>query len=116
MRRLASSALTLVAAFVVSTAAFSANPFQSRPSRYVVLISLDGFPASALANPRTPVPTLRRLAREGAVATALQPVNPVVTWPNHTTLVTGTSPARQMGTRASRNSSSPAWPWPSSTP
>ncbi len=62
-------------------------------SRHVVLISLDGFPASALADPRTPVPTLQRLAREGAVAKALLPVNPVVTWPNHTTMVTGVRPA-----------------------
>ncbi len=62
-------------------------------SRHVVLISLDGFPAAALADPRTPVPTLRRLAREGAIARAFMPVNPVVTWPNHTTMVTGVRPA-----------------------
>jgi predicted AlkP superfamily pyrophosphatase or phosphodiesterase len=62
-------------------------------TRHIVLISLDGFPASALADPRTPVPTLQRLARDGAVAKALLPVNPVVTWPNHTTMVTGVLPA-----------------------
>ena len=62
-------------------------------SRHVFLISLDGFPASALTDPRTPVPTLQRLAREGAIAKALLPVNPVITWPNHTTMVTGVRPA-----------------------
>jgi predicted AlkP superfamily pyrophosphatase or phosphodiesterase len=62
-------------------------------SRHVVLISLDGFPAVTLADPRTPVPTLRRLAREGARARGFMPVNPVVTWPNHTTMVTGVRPA-----------------------
>jgi predicted AlkP superfamily pyrophosphatase or phosphodiesterase len=61
----------------------------SRKQRTVVVISLDGFPAYALADPRLPIPTLRKLAREGAAATAMQPINPTVTWPNHTTLVTG---------------------------
>lgn len=61
--------------------------------RHVILVSLDGFPAAALDHPRAPIPTLRRLIREGAVASALRPVNPVVTWPNHTSLVTGVPPA-----------------------
>jgi len=57
--------------------------------RMVVLISLDGFPAYALEDPRLPIPTIRKLAREGAIATSMQPINPTVTWPNHTALVTG---------------------------
>lgn len=36
-----------------------------------------------------PMPTLRSLAAQGATAVAMQPVNPTVTWPNHTTMVTG---------------------------
>ena len=62
---------------------------QVRKDRTVVVISLDGFPAYALDDPRLPIPTLRKLASEGAVAASMQPVNPTVTWPNHTTLVTG---------------------------
>jgi predicted AlkP superfamily pyrophosphatase or phosphodiesterase len=57
--------------------------------RTVVVISLDGFPAYALGDPRLPIPALRKLAREGAVAATMQPINPTVTWPNHTTMVTG---------------------------
>jgi len=57
--------------------------------RTVVLISLDGFHAYALDDPRLPIPTIRKLAREGASAKSMQPINPTVTWPNHTTLVTG---------------------------
>jgi predicted AlkP superfamily pyrophosphatase or phosphodiesterase len=60
----------------------------------VVVISLDGFPAKALADPALPVPTLRRLAASGAMAAAMTVVNPAVTWPNHTSMVTGVSPAR----------------------
>lgn len=62
--------------------------------RMVVVISLDGFSAETLDNPLVPAPTLRRLAREGARAKAMIPVNPTVTWPNHTTFVTGVTPAR----------------------
>lgn len=55
----------------------------------VVVISLDGFPAYALNDPRLPIPTLRQLAREGSYATSMRPINPTVTWPNHTSMVTG---------------------------
>jgi predicted AlkP superfamily pyrophosphatase or phosphodiesterase len=62
--------------------------------RHVVIISLDGFPASALDDQAVPLPTLRRLAAAGAVARRMRPVNPTVTWPNHTSIVTGVTPAR----------------------
>ena len=71
----------------------SAPPVPAAKDRHVILISLDGFPAIALDNPRTPVPTLHRLVRDGARAAAVVPINPVVTWPNHTTYVTGVTPA-----------------------
>ena len=35
------------------------------------------------------MPTLRALAAAGAVAKSMQPINPTVTWPNHTALITG---------------------------
>ena len=62
-------------------------------NRTVVVISLDGFPAYALDDPRLPVPTLRKLAREGVMAASMRPVNPTVTWPNHTAMVTGVEPS-----------------------
>jgi predicted AlkP superfamily pyrophosphatase or phosphodiesterase len=62
---------------------------QARKDRCVIVISLDGFPAYALDDPRLPVPVLRKLAGEGLSATSMRPVNPTVTWPNHTAIVTG---------------------------
>ncbi|RRA50067.1 alkaline phosphatase family protein [Acidipila sp. EB88] len=59
----------------------------------VVLITIDGFPARALADPRLPMPTLRMLEAQGAHAEAMQPINPTVTWPNHTALITGVNAA-----------------------
>jgi len=61
--------------------------------RMVVLITLDGFPAYALDDPKLPVPTLRALSRRGAYARRMGTVNPTVTWPNHTTLATGVLPS-----------------------
>src|SRR3954452_21340523 len=63
--------------------------------RCVVLVSLDGFAQFSLDDPASDLPTLRRLAREGAVADGGMTCSfPTVTWPNHTTLVTGVTPAR----------------------
>ncbi|MGD0774763.1 MAG: ectonucleotide pyrophosphatase/phosphodiesterase [Candidatus Solibacter sp.] len=56
--------------------------------RMVIMISLDGFPAYALDDAKLPVPTLRRLIGQGVTA-RMTTINPTVTWPNHTTLVTG---------------------------
>jgi predicted AlkP superfamily pyrophosphatase or phosphodiesterase len=65
-----------------------------RSDRHVLLISIDGFAAYYLDDPRVPLPNIRRLAAEGARADGMTVVTPSVTWPNHTTLVTGVSPAR----------------------
>ncbi len=54
----------------------------------VVVISLDGFPAYALDDPKLPIPTLRKLMHDG-VSARMKIVNPTVTWPNHTAMVTG---------------------------
>jgi predicted AlkP superfamily pyrophosphatase or phosphodiesterase len=62
--------------------------------RHVVLISLDGFPAYLWRDETIPLPTLRKLAAEGAVADAMTISNPAITWPNHTTLVTGVTPQK----------------------
>jgi predicted AlkP superfamily pyrophosphatase or phosphodiesterase len=56
--------------------------------RMVIVISLDGFPAYALDDPKLPIPTLRRLMQNG-VSARMGTVNPTVTWPNHTSMVTG---------------------------
>ncbi|HUG44815.1 MAG TPA: alkaline phosphatase family protein, partial [Acidobacteriota bacterium] len=71
----------------------SEGPEVSARERIVVLISIDGLPAEALADPRISAPTLRRLVREGASADAMTTSTPSVTWPSHTSMVTGSPPA-----------------------
>ena len=60
----------------------------------VILVSIDGLAGFYLDDPRADMPTLRRLAAEGARADGLVCSFPTVTWPNHTTLVTGVVPAK----------------------
>lgn len=67
---------------------------QPRRDRCVVLVSVDGLAGFYLDDPKAQMPTLHKLAREGARADGLLCSFPTVTWPNHTTLVTGVTPAR----------------------
>lgn len=79
---------------IVGILASGAGTSAAVPARHVVLITLDGFAAYLLDDPASPVPTLRRLAERGTTAAGVTPVNPSVTWPNHTTLITGAAPRR----------------------
>lgn len=79
---------------LVAAASLGAQTPAPRRDRHVIVISLDGFPMYALADPALPVPNIRALARTGVMAEAMLSVNPTVTWPNHTTMVTGVSPER----------------------
>lgn len=60
----------------------------------VVVISLDAFGAASLHEPALPAPTLRGLMQRGLYAVSMRPINPTVTWPNHTAMVTGVDASR----------------------
>lgn len=63
--------------------------------RHVVVVCIDGFASFLLDDPKAPVPTLRRLANEGSYAAeGMKVSNPSVTWPNHTSMVTGVRPIK----------------------
>jgi predicted AlkP superfamily pyrophosphatase or phosphodiesterase len=84
--------ILLLAGFLL--AQFPGSAQSPAKDRMVVVVSLDGFRASALEDPRLPVPTIRKLAREGAFGARMTGFYPTVTWPAHTTLITGVPPAR----------------------
>ncbi|WZO97388.1 alkaline phosphatase family protein [Isosphaeraceae bacterium EP7] len=85
-RRLALAALAL--ALVMPSTARAED-------RHVVVITLDGFPATLLDDPHVSLPNLRKLRAEGASSRqGMRVVNPSVTWPNHTSLMTGVYPDR----------------------
>ena len=63
--------------------------------RHVVVISLDGFPAWYLDDPEVSLPVIRGLRDAGAsTVEGLHVANPSVTWPNHTTLMSGAWPEK----------------------
>jgi len=65
-----------------------------KPVQHVVLVSIDGLAASYLDDPRANLPTLRNLRKAGATAKGMITSFPSVTWPSHTSLITGVQPAR----------------------
>ena len=60
-----------------------------RGPAHVVVITVDGFPAWLLDDPKAPIPTIRELMRQGAAALSVRVINPSITWPTHTAIVTG---------------------------
>lgn len=81
--------LTLVAALLSSS-----GPAQTRPADHVILISIDGLRPEFYRDPSWPAPVLQRMASEGAHAHRVRGVFPSVTYPTHTTMITGAYPAR----------------------
>ena len=95
-----SFAVVLVAGLAVVTVvtaslAASLQPAPAGPA--VLLVSIDGLHPDNLLNADRhglKIPTLRRLLRDGAHATGVRGVLPTVTYPSHTTMLTGVWPAR----------------------
>ena len=88
---------SLLGCWLTVTAAYpqtAAPSIHAASDRHVIVVSLDGFPAYMLKDPKLPLPVLRQLIREGGVADEMKDVNPTVTWPNHTAMVTGVNAAR----------------------
>src|SRR3954464_7745282 len=78
---------------IVLLLALAAAAIAADRTRHVIVVSLDGFPAYALRDPNVPFPVLRRFMVEGASADGMLPVNPTVTWPNHTAIISGVNVA-----------------------
>ncbi len=58
--------------------------------RHVVMILIDGLPAYLLDDPQASLPVIRGLANEGVAAEGgMRVSDPSMTWPNQTSLVTG---------------------------
>ena len=85
--RIVSAALTLL---LIATAVTAES--EQRRTDHVVLVSLDGLRPEFYLEERWPVPMLQQMRREGAHARAVRSVFPSVTYPAHTTIVTGRMP------------------------
>lgn len=85
-RRLAALLALTLACLVPLTAQ---EPVEPR----VILISIDGLMPVGYTGPGDSAPNLRALARQGVWAEGVVGVTPTVTYPSHTTLITGVRPA-----------------------
>ncbi|OAM90720.1 hypothetical protein AW736_06665 [Termitidicoccus mucosus] len=91
------SKITALAALVWGPAHFacaSAGVTTPEKDRTLIIVSIDGLPADYIDNAAVKMPVLHRLIREGARAQTMMSVFPTVTWANHTSMITGVTPAR----------------------
>ncbi len=65
---------------------------QAAPSEHVVLISINGFRPEFYQEERWPAPNLQQMADKGVRASGVRSVFPSVTYPSHTTIITGAKP------------------------
>ncbi len=74
---------------------FATDRPESKTGRHVVVISVDGMGSAYYINPPagSRIPNLRRLMEQGSFADSVEGVYPTLTYPAHTTLVTGRLPA-----------------------
>lgn len=84
------SILILFAIFAISPNANSVD----LKSKKAVIISIDALRPDFYLSPDFEAPTLKALIKKGTFSTGVTPVFPSVTYPNHSTIVTGASPAK----------------------
>jgi len=89
-------AVCLFAILPLFVAAVNAADAPSGKDRCVVLISLDGLANFYLDDPKAEMPYLKSLIQTGTRSAGTVCTFPTVTWPNHTTMVTGV-PAAEHG-------------------
>lgn len=82
---------SLLAAVALTAAA---APAQAQSAKYVVLVTIDGFRPEFYLDSSYGMFTVRDMMKRGVAAKGADPVFPSVTYPDHTTLVTGVTPAR----------------------
>lgn len=84
--------IILVALIIMSFLSYARAQDKSL-SKHVILISVDGFRPDFYLEEKWPAPNLKRMANEGVYALGVRSVFPSVTYPSHTTIITGAYPA-----------------------
>ncbi|WP_299672052.1 alkaline phosphatase family protein [uncultured Polaribacter sp.] len=69
------------------------NAQEKNTSEHVILISVDGFRPNFYLEEQWPTPNLKTMVKEGVHAQGVRGVFPSVTYPSHTTIITGAYPA-----------------------
>jgi len=67
---------------------------RAQPAKYIVLITIDGLRPEFYLDSSWGMVNLRHLMTSGVAAKGVNPVFPSVTYPDHTTIITGVAPAK----------------------
>ncbi|MBE7177018.1 MAG: alkaline phosphatase family protein [Mucilaginibacter polytrichastri] len=85
-----SAALSGIAFFGTQNQALA----QTAKAKYVIMVTVDGFRPEFYLDSTYAMPTVREMAKNGVATEGMNPVFPSVTYPDHTTMVTGVTPAK----------------------
>jgi predicted AlkP superfamily pyrophosphatase or phosphodiesterase len=66
----------------------------AQTAKHVIFLTIDGFRPDFYLDSQWQMPNLRKLMKDGAYAKGVNSVFPSVTYPSHTTIITGVQPAR----------------------
>lgn len=85
--------LRLIALLILFAIGLTPLAAQNAGEPHVIMISIDGLMPASYTDPSSPAKNLRALAQGGAWAEGVLGVLPTVTFPSHTTLISGVVPA-----------------------
>ena len=83
------------AAATIGATTFASQSSAAKPIQHVLIVTIDGMKPETYTEPDAhglKVPTLREMVRNGASSDGVQSVMPTVTYPSHTSMVTGVNP------------------------
>ncbi|MEO3406234.1 alkaline phosphatase family protein [Mucilaginibacter sp. CAU 1740] len=80
--------IALLALFITT------GQLMAQTAKHVIFITIDGFRPDFYLESEWQTPNLRALMKDGAYAKGVNSVFPSMTYPSHTTIVTGVQPAK----------------------
>jgi len=80
--------ITLILFFI------AAGQLSAQTAKHVIFLTIDGFRPDFYLDSKWHTPNLRALMKDGAYAKGVNSVFPSVTYPSHTTIITGVQPAK----------------------
>ncbi|NLR82309.1 alkaline phosphatase family protein [Chitinophaga eiseniae] len=66
----------------------------AQQAKYVIVVSIDGFRPDFYLDKSWPAPNLQAMMKKGVHATGVNGIFPTITYPSHTTIITGVKPAK----------------------
>jgi predicted AlkP superfamily pyrophosphatase or phosphodiesterase len=93
---------------MAALAALLLTAVQAQPAKHVIIVTIDGFRPDFYLDSAWRTPHLRELLRKGVYAYGVNSVMPSITYPSHTTIVTGVWPDKH-GVYYNNKFNEPGW-------